>query len=421
MQRVSLNNVVPGMVLEDNVHDHSGRCLLQAGQAIEQKHIRIFKIWGVTEIWITDDADEDHSNKTLQQEIPQEFYDQAEAYILKKFQSNSLEDPFLKELFRLCVNRKAKELINPEPAALTEDRQPKQSQSKGLHRLKKKQSHKITIDKLVNDRLKLGTLPDIYYRIIEAIHDPNRSIADISDIVSKDPTLSAKVLQLVNSSFYSLLKQVDTLTRALALIGTNQLVTIVTGVSVVSIFDNISSRVLNMKMFWQHSVACGIVARLLASYLPGTVNSERYFVAGLLHDLGRLIMVQTLPEEYMDIFHQANSGNESLIQLEHSRFGFDHAELGAFLAEKWNLPLSLEKMIRYHHNPNTLEQNLDPMIIYLSNLIVTGLDIGSSGEFYVPTFQRKIWEQLQLNESVLEPLIVQLDHQLKDTTKLIYG
>ncbi len=418
MHRVSLNNLSPGMVLESSVHDPYGRFLLKANQSLEKKHIRIFKIWGVTEVWIKDE-EENHVRETSP-EIPKDIYVRAESHLKKKFSLNSLDDPFIQEMFRVCLNHKAKALMSPFSEYLSGQDQTTGTEKTGFKRYGKKRK-KITVDNLVNDRLRLGTLPDIYYRVIEAIHDPNRSIADISDIVGKDPTLSAKVLQLVNSSFYSLLQEVDTLTRALALIGTNQLMTIVTGVSVVSIFKNISSSLLNMRMFWEHSVACGIVARLLASFLPGVVNSERYFVAGLLHDLGRLIMIQTIPEEYRAVFDRANKGNETLRQVEKDKFGFDHAEVGAFLAEKWNLPLSLEKMIRYHHQPEEQGQNLDPTIVFMANLIVTGLDIGSSGESYVPVFQRDIWEQLQLSEGVLEPLVIQLDHQLKDTMNLIYG
>lgn len=418
MHLVSLNNLVPGMVLENSVHDQYGRFLLKAGQSLEKKHIRIFKIWGVTEVWIKDE-DEDHIQE-IQPEIPKEIYDQAESYLKEKFRLNNLDDPFVQELFRVSLIHKAQELQTPKPEDNSAQNQSTEADKKGFKRYRKK-TKEITVNNLVNDRLRLGTLPDIYYRVIEAIHDPNRSIADISDIVGKDPALSAKVLQLVNSSFYSLLQEVDTLTRSLALIGTNQLMTIVTGVSVVSIFKNISSRLLNMRLFWEHSVACGIVARLLANYLPGVVNSERYFVAGLLHDLGRLIMVQSIPEEYSVIFDQSDKQNQNLSQVEEHKFGFDHAQVGAFLAEKWNLPLSLEKMIRYHHQPAEQSQNLDPMIVYMANLIVTGLDIGSSGEFYVPVLQTGIWEQLQLSQSILEPLVVQLDHQLKDTMNLIYG
>ncbi|HMB32099.1 MAG TPA: HDOD domain-containing protein, partial [Desulfohalobiaceae bacterium] len=369
-------------------------------------------------VWIKDE-DEDHIQE-IQPEIPKEVYDQAESYLKEKFRLNNLDDPFVQELFRVSLIHKAQELQAPKTDDNSAQNQSTEADKKGFKRYRKK-TKEITVNNLVNDRLRLGTLPDIYYRVIEAIHDPNRSIADISDIVGKDPALSAKVLQLVNSSFYSLLQEVDTLTRSLALIGTNQLMTIVTGVSVVSIFKNISSRLLNMRLFWEHSVACGIVARLLANYLPGVVNSERYFVAGLLHDLGRLIMVQTIPEEYSVIFDQSDKQNQNLSQLEEHKFGFDHAQVGAFLAEKWNLPLSLEKMIRYHHQPAEQSQNLDPMIVYMANLIVTGLDIGSSGEFYVPVLQTGIWEQLQLSQSILEPLVVQLDHQLKDTMNLIYG
>jgi HD-like signal output (HDOD) protein len=135
--------------------------------------------------------------------------------------------------------------------------------------LTQKPSHagkkKINVDYLIEKTLRLETIPDIYYKIIAAINDPETSLDDIAQIVSKDITLSAKVLQLVNSSFYSLRQKVDTLTWALALIGTNQLINIVSGVSAVSFFKNIPSQLMDMASFWEHSIACGTTARLLVA------------------------------------------------------------------------------------------------------------------------------------------------------------
>lgn len=420
MQRVSLNKLNPGMVLEDNVRDQKGRVLFQAGQVLSDKHIRVFKIWGVNEVWI---KAEEHQDSSWENEapIPKEIYDQAQNIVQKRFKNNSREDPFINELFYLCLERKAKELYwNPfKLEKISFDRSScfdHDIQDNNLNRRRK-----ITIDNLVNDRLKLATLPNIYYRTMEAIHDPSMSLADIAEIVSKDPSLSVKILQLVNSSFYSLLKRVETLTHALALLGTNHLMTIVTGVSVASIFKQISSNILNMNLFWQHSIGCGIVARLISSFLPGVVNSERYFVAGILHDIGRLIMVQTIPKEMKSILTMERNNDVPLFKVETKNLGFDHTQVGAYLTQKWNLPNSLEKMIRYHHQPEQVDQYLDPSIVYIANFIVTALEIGSTGDAVLPPFKSEVWEKLSLKESILELIFVQLDHQLKDTFELIYG
>jgi len=421
MRRVSVNKASPGMVPEDDVRDQKGRFLFKAGQTITEKHLRIFKIWGVTEIWIQDEQDsEKEISEDQDASIPEETQERAQKVVLQQFRENSLEDPFISELYRLCVERTAKSL-NQGERPFPEESEPGRNKPAPRNSAPQASPKGITIQSLVSDRLKLATLPPIYYKTMEAVHDPSMSLADIAEIVSTDPTLSAKILQLVNSSFYSLLKQVDTLTRALALIGTNHLMTIVTGVSVMSNFKKTSSTILSMNEFWEHSISCGIVARMLASYIPGVVNSERYFVAGLLHDIGRLILVQNAPRQMQSAFQIAESEDLPLYEAERQQLGFDHTEVGEYLAQKWNLTAALKRMIRCHHEPEREQPEMDSEIIYVANFIVTALKTGTSGEDKLPLFRSQAWEDLSLSPGVLEAIVLQLNHQLKEIYELIYG
>jgi len=411
------------MVPEEDVRDQKGRFLFKAGQSITDKHIRIFKIWGVTEIWIQEEQDsEKELSEGEKDSIPQETLERAQELMRQRFRENSLEDPFISELHRICLERTARALNRGE-TFFPEERSsgPGHEQTAPRDSTPRENPKGLTIQGLVSDRLKLASLPPIYYKTMEAVHDTSKSLADIADIVSTDPTLSAKILQLVNSSFYSLLKRVDTLTRALALIGTNHLMTIVTGVSVTSKFKKTSSTILSMNEFWEHSISCGIVARMLASYIPGVINSERYFVAGLLHDIGRLILVQNVPRQMQSAFQIAEGEDIPLYEAERRQLGFDHTEVGEYLAHKWNLTSALKRMIRCHHEPERDQPEMDPEIVYVANFIVTALRTGTSGEDKLPPFRSQAWEDLSLSPSVLEAIVLQLNHQLEEIYELIYG
>ncbi len=418
MQRVNVNKATPGMVLEQNVLDQKGRLLFQSGQTITERHIRIFKIWGVTEIWVQNGESGSSSSPPSEEgKISDSAYEKAQQSLKNIFRRNSLQDPFLQEMYRVSLERAARkiELEELDPSFATS---PVKNTATAPST---PASNQITIARLVDKNLKLATLPSIYYKTMAAVYDPEMSISDIADIVSTDPTMSAKILQLVNSSFYGLLKRVDTLTRALALIGTNHMMTIIAGVSVTSVFQRLSSTVLNMNRFWEHSIACGIVARLLASHVPGIVNSERYFVAGLLHDIGRLIMVQSLPRQMQSIFALAEQEDLSLPEAEKRVLGFDHCQVGQHLAQKWNLPGNLEKMVHYHHQPQLEEGDMDANILYLANFFTNAMGAGSGGETVLPPFQEDVWQRLSLSPGIVESTMVQMERQLQDTFELIYG
>jgi putative nucleotidyltransferase with HDIG domain len=211
------------------------------------------------------------------------------------------------------------------------------------------------------------------------------------------------------------------LTWALALIGTNQLMTIVSGVSAVSLFKNIPSRLINMASFWEHSIACGTAARLLSGYFPQAMEAERFFVAGLLHDIGRLILVQNLPEQYFQIFRHVRREELFLFTAEEEVFGADHSHIGAALARHWNLPERLAAMIGYHHFPAKQASFVEAAIINLADIIVNALEIGNSGEFFVPVIEPEVCQRLNLDKDILQSIASETDLQLADIFEIIYG
>lgn len=417
MEKTSTHKLVPGMILARDVKDQNGRLLAPSGQEVTEKLIRIFKIWGVTDIHVQASDDPDASVEA--EPVSDEILRKAEEIAEYRFQFNDLNDPFVAELFRISVMKKARQLMagaGEHPAGENPAGPPDGRKSPAPLK-----SRKIDVDNLIHKTLRLGTIPDIYYKTIAAINNPEASLDDIAGIVSNDTTLSAKVLQLVNSSFYSLRQKVDTLTWALALIGTNQLMTIVSGVSAVSLFKNIPSQMINMVSFWEHSIACGTAARLLSSYFPRQMEAERFFVAGLLHDIGRLILVQNLPGHYFEILEQVRREEIFLFTAEEQRFGADHSVIGAALAHHWNLPEGLVNMIRHHHYPAREDSHVEAATVNLADIIVNALEIGNSGETFVPVIEPDICEKLSLDREILRSVVNEIDLQLADIFEIIYG
>ena len=406
------------MILARDIKDQQGRLLAPAGQEISHKLIRVFKIWGVGEVHVKDPEDNITENAE-ELATPRHIREKAEKITRYRFQYNDLNTPFVFELYRISYLKKARQLqTNPDTGYFYNTLEADEMTRKkpGIHKKKR-----VNAEHLVNKALRLGTIPDIYYKIIAAINDSEASLNDIAGIVSKDITLSAKVLQLVNSSFYSLRQKVDTLTWALALIGTNQLMTIVSGVSAVSFFKKIPSKLINMVGFWEHSIACATAARLLSTYFPERLDSERFFVAGLLHDIGRLIMVQNLSADYYDLFKQARSEEIFLFAAEAKKFGLDHSEIGAQLSSHWNLPDSLSTMIRCHHFPKHAGAFHENAIVNLADIIINALEIGNSGEFFVPVINPRVCSELSLDKNMIQPVVNEIEDQLADIFEIIYG
>lgn len=195
----------------------------------------------------------------------------------------------------------------------------------------------IELDKLVAKNKKLGSLPDIVDRVFQAMDDPNSTAAQIGKVINDDPALTARLLKLVNSPFYGFRSKIDTVFRAIALIGHNELRSVVLATSALKVFTGIPSDLVNMSLFWKRSLYTAVVARVLAAYRREK-EIERYFIAGLLHDLGSLLLYLECPDEMSKALTSNQQDKIPLWEAEKQVLGYDHAEVGGALLKSWNLP-----------------------------------------------------------------------------------
>jgi len=274
---------------------------------------------------------------------------------------------------------------------------------------------------LVDEALQLASLPEVVTRLDSAIANPYSTLEEIRAIIEADPAIAARLLKLANSAMYGYPGRVETVREALTIIGTRQLRDLVLAACVIDLFHGVFGRGVTLEKFWRHSIACGLAARLLAT-LRREANVERAYLIGLLHDVGRLVLLLRIPEEARSVLYAAQSEHALLYAVEQERLGFDHAEVGGLLLERWGLPTSLSEPVSRHHTPD--EAHLYPQetaTVHVADVLTNALQYGGSGEPVVPPLAADAWRRLDLSENHLELLVAQLDEQFRQTTAIFLG
>lgn len=222
----------------------------------------------------------------------------------------------------------------------------------------------------IND---LVSLPDICVRVNNKVQDPYCSAADLAGLISQDPALTARVLRIANSAFYGFPSKIDSIARAVTIIGTQGLAEIVTASSVIHLFETRMDDVIDMDRFWRHSLMVGLLARGLGPRLKTPVlHGERLFIGGLLHDIGRLAMAMKIPELVRVMMSRASGKLESLWEIERLVFDLDHAEVGGELLRQWKLPESIQDAVGFHHEPElAVKHMLDAAIVHIADVMVS--------------------------------------------------
>jgi HD-like signal output (HDOD) protein len=397
MGTIHINKLKPGMVLDEEVRDINGRLLLKKGKNIQSAHIRIFKIWGVTEVNI---CGNNGSKNTAGGNVDPEKIEKIKEYTHKLFCHTDLEHPALKEIFRISVQFRSKHSFPHEEqkADLMELESP---QNPGNHNLLKK---------LNQENITLPEIPSIVFELNEVIANPLSSAEDIAQVVQRSPTLTALLLKIVNSPFYGFPSKIDKISLAVTLIGTREISGLALGISIISLFKNIPKEILNMYSFLKHSLACGIISRILAAH-KNIPQTEQLFVSGLLHDLGRLILYSNFPEEARNILSRARSTNMLLYLQENDSLGCNHTHIVKQLLKQWKLPMVLENNVFYHHDPSVASQPVPATLVHLADIITNSLGIGTSGERFVPPLDKEAWDNLGLSPTCFDIVVKQATHQ----------
>ncbi len=281
--------------------------------------------------------------------------------------------------------------------------------------------NRSTQQTLVDNVLHLVSLPEIYLRLQQVLDNPDHIRQQVAEVVSYDPSLSARVLRIANSSYYGFPNKVDNISSAVNIIGEIELRNIVLATTVVSTMSSLDQEGLNINEFWLHSVNCGVTARLIGKAVGGC-NAENLFLCGMLHDLGILILYWQEKELANSVAWQMRDCRQSRDQAEQTILGFDHAKIGGLLAQAWGLTPLLQEVIECHHQPELATQyRREAEILCVSNLLAQpDFEID---HFVTEAFQdsRKLAETLGMDYCIVAEIVENAQLQCSEIQSIICG
>lgn len=256
----------------------------------------------------------------------------------------------------------------------------------------------------------LFSLPDIYFQLNEMVRDPRYSMADIGAVIGKDPALSARLLRLVNSSFYGFQAKIDTISRAIAIVGIDDLYNLLVATCVVDRFSKIPADLVDMTAFWMRSVHCGVVTKLLGKQCA-SLNTERLFLAGLLHDIGSLVLYQVLPEHSSRVLLSIQQDRRLLAGFEQEIIGFTHADVGRELLKSWGLPESLYEIVGSVLGPDA---KLDAQLLWLAARLIDDREFGRPIEQTLVEIPDQTLATMRLTREQIEQVMQQAGVEFLD-------
>jgi HD-like signal output (HDOD) protein len=263
---------------------------------------------------------------------------------------------------------------------------------------------------LVSD---IATLPEVTMKIIEVVENPKSTARELHEVIKRDPALSAKVLKVVNSAFYGLPGQIASVDRAIVLLGLSAVKNIAIASSIARLFKGGTiGGTFTAKDLWKHSVAVAVAAKLLAKAGGAVAGGDEVFLAGLIHDLGIMIERQAFAPQLTEIIERCIAGEGSFIELETRIIGADHQALGDGLTTKWRFPRHLRAAVGFHHNPNDLSADLQPLgrLVHVADTLCCQEKLG----FYLTGSGQELSEETLEAISITPEQLEQVRQQLAD-------
>jgi HD-like signal output (HDOD) protein len=256
--------------------------------------------------------------------------------------------------------------------------------------------------KIVDD---FPTLPTIYTALSDVITDPRSTSNDAANIVSKDQSSVSKILRVANSPIYGFLGRIDSISQAIFFIGFEEVKNLVLALSIFDMFkDTKIVKNLNPVDFWKHSIAVGVITRLIGSN-TGVKNLENYFISGIMHDIGKLLFMRYLEDDFIKALDYAQTNNITIREAESHIFGITHTVAGELIAEKWGLPRSIKNAIRYH-STGYINGSVDTLVgtVHIADIVSRMMSLGDPGDHLIPEPSLEVWNKLCLDDNIFTKL-----------------
>ncbi len=278
-------------------------------------------------------------------------------------------------------------------------------------------------DDLVKGVINLISLPEIFIRVNEVLENPNHTAKELGEVISHDPSLTARILRIVNSVFYGLRVKIELVSRAVSIIGEDDLRNLILATSAVDTFKRMPNQLVDIDLFWRHSVHTGIIARLLSKQC-NILHGERLFVAGILHDIGKLILYYKEPKLSQQVLETSANSDGVLFHAEQELFGFTHADVGGALIRAWNLADTLKDTVTYHHNPLAAKNYpVETAIVHIANCIVNAIGPDIELDEHLldddPSFEPKTLDITGINLNQLPEIMEQAWEQTGEVLDII--
>ncbi len=224
----------------------------------------------------------------------------------------------------------------------------------------------------------LPTLPTVISKMIDLVDNPRTNTKTLAKLISHDQSLTARLLKLANSAYYGFSREISTVDTAIIVMGFNAVKEMGLSLSVFDAFKNIGDMEhFDVNQYWEHSVACGVAARFLAKKF-GVAEPGEMFVAGLLHDIGKMVLIQYMPEEFTEIADDMIARNVPYVDAEEKILNITHGEIGYIIARRWHLPLRIATVIHCHHRPDAGGQFArECAIVDLADFICHRVNLGN--------------------------------------------
>ena len=275
----------------------------------------------------------------------------------------------------------------------------------------------LVLDDIVKNLQDLPSLPAVVMELLTSIDQDDVDISVLAMKVSHDQALTAKTLRLANSSLYALQVKVTTIQQAITFLGFQTTRNLITAAAVTGCFAQGQCPGFSDKAFWRHSIASAVCCKVLARRMR--FNQDYAFTAGLLHDIGRLVLVSRFPKQYQAVLAHQRRTDTELLDAEREVMGVDHVVAGMALAEHWNFSNTMKMAIACHHDPDRPGAGLLATMVHVANAIVHALDLAGDEDDLVPTVSSAAWTTLGLNEEAYLHVFRETELQFEEITLLL--
>lgn len=277
-------------------------------------------------------------------------------------------------------------------------------------------------------KVEIPTLPELYLRVREIIESPSGNAAKIAALLANEPGLSVKILRTVNSPAYGLRQQATKVEQAVAFLGMTEVANIVLSATLLKKFPaKPGHRKLDMRKFWEHSIGTGTMARILGAMADKSarININDTFVAGLIHDIGKLMLYQNFPDEFSMVLDLCKSEKTTMLKAETKVFGFSHQDIGALVTDQWGFSRNMVKALELHNTPDELDTGDESYtftcLVHVADVFAHALRFGEAGDPFIPVFSGSAFDALAIDLRAVPLILSQGRESFQEVRELVAG